>query len=106
MEHFNKLTASEAELLAMLMEECGEVVQACGKILRHGYESHHPFDRSMGSNRQQLAKELRDVEAIASMLRSSGAFGGTTTEPIGAVVHKKMRFTHHQPTPTQETSHD
>lgn len=89
MEHFSKLTASEAELLAMLMEECGEVVQACGKILRHGYESHHPFDKSMGSNRQQLAKELRDVEAIASMLRSSGALGGTVTEPIGAVVHKK-----------------
>lgn len=34
--HFNNLTPGEAERLAMLAEECGEVIQAVGKILRHG----------------------------------------------------------------------
>ena len=33
---FNGLTPAEAERLALLMEECGEVVQIIGKVLRHG----------------------------------------------------------------------
>jgi hypothetical protein len=37
---FNQLTDAEAERLALLAEECGEVVQVIGKILRHGYESY------------------------------------------------------------------
>ena len=35
--HFNKLTPAQAERLAILIEECGEVIQAATKILRHGY---------------------------------------------------------------------
>lgn len=38
-QHFNQLKPSEAERLACLIEECGEVIQAAGKILRHGYKS-------------------------------------------------------------------
>lgn len=30
---------TEAERLVVLMEECGEVIQACSKILRHGWKS-------------------------------------------------------------------
>ena len=37
--HFNGLSESEQERLSILIEECGEVVQAACKILRHGYES-------------------------------------------------------------------
>lgn len=44
-EHFNGLTPAEAERLAMLSEECGEVIQIIGKILRHGYDSYHPDDQ-------------------------------------------------------------
>ena len=36
---FNKLSAAEAERLALLLEELGEAQQAIGKILRHGYEN-------------------------------------------------------------------
>ena len=35
-DHFNNLTPGEAERLAILAEECGEVIQIIGKILRHG----------------------------------------------------------------------
>ena len=37
MNNFNQLTPAETERLAILAEECGEVIQAVGKILRHGY---------------------------------------------------------------------
>lgn len=61
MEHFNKLAPAEAERIAILMEECGEVIQACGKILRHGYESYNPFSAIRTTNREELAEELGDL---------------------------------------------
>jgi len=59
MEHFNKLSPSEAERLAILLEEMGEAQQAIGKILRHGYESTHPDGGE--TNREMLERELGDV---------------------------------------------
>ena len=59
MNHFNKLTPSEQERLACLLEELGEVQQAIGKILRHGYESSHP--ETLEDNRTSLERELGDV---------------------------------------------
>ena len=60
-EHFNKLTPAEAERLALLMEECGEVVQIVGKIFRHGAHSHHPDKPDGPSNIEHLMKEIGDV---------------------------------------------
>lgn len=62
---FNKLTPAEAERLFILSEECGEVVQAIGKILRHGYESKY----SNGiTNREQLEIEIADVTLMIEFL--------------------------------------
>ena len=58
-EHFNGLSPAEAERLALLVEECGEVIQAVTKILRHGYESCHPV--SGVNNRAALERELGDL---------------------------------------------
>ena len=57
--HFNRLTPAEAERLAVLAEGCGEVIQAVGKILRHGYESSHPDGGP--TNRRTLEREIGDV---------------------------------------------
>jgi hypothetical protein len=65
-EHFNKLTPAQAERLALLAEECGEVIQVVGKILRHGFDSTHP--EGGRTNRQWLEKELGDVEFAKSLL--------------------------------------
>lgn len=71
------LTDAERELLALLMEECGEVVQVIGKILRHGYDSCNPLDPESPSNRELLERELGDVGAAQLMLEESGALGWT-----------------------------
>lgn len=59
-KHFNRLTPGEAERLAILAEECGEVIKVIGKVLRHGYESHNP-DAPGETNRQMLERECGHV---------------------------------------------
>ena len=68
--HFNGLTEGEAERLAILIEECGEVVQVIGKILRHGLRSRHP--KTDAANRDLLVMELGHVKAAISMLIEAG----------------------------------
>lgn len=70
-KHFNGLNEAEHERLSILMEECGEVVQIVGKILRHGYESYNPYDKDKVTNRELLMKELGDVENAKNMLTLS-----------------------------------
>jgi len=62
LEHFNRLTPTEAELLAWLIEEAGEVIQAVGKIQRHGFES-KGYD-----NRGKLATELGQLKLVINTL--------------------------------------
>ena len=67
-DNFNNLTPAETERLAILMEECAEVQQIIGKILRHGYESHNPFDEEKKTNRELLEIELGDIECICRLM--------------------------------------
>lgn len=70
--HFNGLTPAEAERLALALEELGEMQQAIGKILRHGYESYNPFDPSKQTNRQALEREVGDVYTSIYLLFQAG----------------------------------
>jgi NTP pyrophosphatase (non-canonical NTP hydrolase) len=65
--HFNRLTPEQAEALAILAEECGEVVQVIGKIQRHGLESRNPNDPCARINQALLIKELGDVLAAVDI---------------------------------------
>lgn len=102
MEHFNKLTPAEAERLALLAEECGEVVQAVGKILRHGYASRHPDGGD--SNRQLLQRELGDVAAAVKLMHLRGDVADATISGYRDLkLQKVKRYLHHQDTAnTQE----
>lgn len=64
----NKLSPAETERLALLMEECAEVQQIIGKILRHGYDSSSPL-KPEDDNRLLLHKELGDVQAAIQIMR-------------------------------------
>lgn len=89
------LTPAEAERLAMLAEECGEVIQAVGKILRHGYESRHP--EGVIENRVALARELGDVMAIMELMDEAGdVFKVDTDKYMDIKLLKIHRYTHHQ----------
>lgn len=63
-EHYNGLTPAEAERLAWLAEECGEVIQAVTKILRHGYNSYDPTKPNHKGNRADLVREIGDLQKV------------------------------------------
>lgn len=92
-KHFNKLSPAEAERLALLLEELGEAQQAVGKILRHGYES--GWDGS--NNRQDLTKELGDVEYAVALMRHARDLDGETAPWVSDKAECCPRFLHHQP---------
>lgn len=94
MGNVNKLTAAEAERLAMLAEECGEVVQVIGKILRHGYESFHPAD-PLVSNRMMLQNELADLAAVVQMLDNAQDIE-SDSDALDEALTRKMRYAHYQ----------
>ena len=65
-------------LYVKLMEECGEVVQACSKVLkrgRHGVES------------ENLSEEIGDVLGVIRLLQSKDAL-----DPV--VVGNKLKQTY------------
>ncbi len=90
----NGLTPAQAERLAMLAEECGEVVQVIGKILRHGYDSRHP--NGGPTNKELLAAELRDVDAVVRAMGRYEMRDFSMKDEVGMAWDKKRRFAHHQ----------
>lgn len=105
MNHFNDLSPKQAELLAMLAEEAGEVVQVVGKILRHGLDSYHPDDPQT-TNAVLLRKELTDLAAICAAMSSTGMIGPITSKDTSDAWNKKLRYAHHQNCDTKTTCGD
>lgn len=94
---FNELDNAEAERLALLMEECGEVIQVIGKILRHGYESYHP-ENPTESNRRLLHNELGDVwHAVARMIAGGDLVRSLIEEAAEGKAERVGQYLHHQP---------
>lgn len=92
---FNDLTVGEAERLALLLEEAGEVVQAVGKILRHGYESTHPDGGP--TNRESLEREIGDMAAAISMMTERRDLNKAFIRQCqGEKAKKVQKFLHHQ----------
>lgn len=92
MGHFNGLTPAEAERLAMLAEEAGEIIQAVGKILRHGYSSYHPDDPEGPDNRDRLQREVDDLITVSKIM----VLGRDITLGKTSDITRKLRYTHHQ----------
>ena len=93
MNGYKTLSAAESERLALLIEECGEVIQAATKVLRHGYESFHPEDPTT-SNRDLLTNELADLFAVYEMMDAD--FARIDASAQESAFAKKMRYCHHQ----------
>jgi NTP pyrophosphatase (non-canonical NTP hydrolase)/ribosomal protein S27E len=65
------LTMAQRERLAWLAEECGEVVQAVGKVLRHGFQDTGPNGTTY-DNRVALEEEAGHVLAVIDTLAMNG----------------------------------
>ena len=67
-------------LYVKLMEECGEVVRACSKVLKRGRG---------GVEEQQLAEEIGDVLAVIDLLRRKGAIDMRVVERKREATYEK-----------------
>jgi len=96
--HFNGLTPREAERLALLAEECAEVIQVIMKIKRHGFESHNPFDEDQITNRELLQKELGHLDvATTFMIRAEDIDPEKIMEATIVKQGSIGKYLHHQP---------
>lgn len=97
---FNKLTPAEAERLDYLTEELGEVLQAIGKIKRHGYESFNPDNPNHQGNRFDLERELTDVLKAIWLLYTNKDINTLDTRKDLYFLFKnediKNKYFHHQ----------
>lgn len=64
---FNKLSDGEEEVFFVMSEECGEIVRAVGKILRHGLYSCHPSLPAI-NNYQQFLSEVGDFMCMVEYM--------------------------------------
>ena len=64
------------EKLVLLIEECGEVIQAATKCLRFGWDRDHP---GYGCNKIVLAEEIGDLLGVIDSL------------PLNAEVERRHR---------------
>jgi NTP pyrophosphatase (non-canonical NTP hydrolase) len=92
----NGLTPAETERLALLAEEAGELVQACMKVLRHGYGSRWP-EGSDVDNRYTLSEEAGHVRTAINLMTRAGDLDGD--DVWNAQETKRVnigRWLHHQ----------
>jgi NTP pyrophosphatase (non-canonical NTP hydrolase) len=61
-----RVSLTRDELLVLLIEECGEVIQAATKCLRFGFDVDH--GTGYGNNRDALAKEMGELTAVRDEL--------------------------------------
>jgi len=85
MTFFNELTPEQLERLALLLEELGEAQHIIGKIIRHGYDSHHP-DNPKITNRMMLEEEIGHVQNAVGMLTE-----GCDLDNKAIIIHKKAK---------------
>lgn len=95
------LTEAQRERLEMLAEEAAEVVQACTKILRHGYGNYHPDQEDVHplqreTNRDNLAKELMDLWTVYERMALAGDMDKINFYDTKKIWQKKLKWTRHQ----------
>lgn len=69
---FPGLSPAEIERLVILAQQCGEVVQACATIMRHGYESCSPLDERCKPNRIMLERKVGGLRGVVDLMTQRG----------------------------------
>lgn len=67
MDKGNLRKKTPEELLILLMEECGEVIQESSKIIRFGWDERWP--RGAPTNQEKLYLEVNQVIQIIEVIR-------------------------------------
>lgn len=77
-DELSNLKPHQLEALALLAEECAEVCAVVGKAIRHGLWSTNPDDPDGPNNRDMIAVEAGQVQAIIGMAIQLGVIDRDT----------------------------
>lgn len=77
--HIGFESKTKEQALAHIIEECGEVIMAFGKLHRFGENSYSPSDPSKQTNKEWLQKELIDLYGALDLYLLWGAPNGQDT---------------------------
>ncbi len=72
--------------LSKLMEECGELTQACSKVMIYGEDSRHPDTDEL--NEDRMVQEMADVLAAISVVSESYALD---SHKIADLIPEKVK---------------
>jgi len=88
----NNLTDAQYERLAKLLEECAEVVQICGKVIRFGYES----ENGGRTCTDRLEEEIGDIFLSVRLMAEAGdiTLPNTTVRNESKIEKINRNFTH------------
>lgn len=89
---YNNLTPGQLERLAYLAEECAEVIQIVGKIIRHGYYSSNPDALTSKNNQLLLQDELMNVLQAMTRMKNND----DVHIPIKETSYYNNQYWHHQ----------
>ena len=92
MTHVNDLSNEQLEALAILAEECGEVIQIVGKILRHGLDSNWHDDPT---NRELLEQEIGDMLLAAGIVTIKMLNEQSIKDRMDSKPEKLRKFLHY-----------
>jgi hypothetical protein len=102
-DHFNQLLPAQVEALALLMEECAEVQQVIGKILRHGLYSYHPDGGP--PNQVLLIDECGDILAALEVAKRVGLLSADRLRVArDGKLQRVGRYLHHISLSDEESS--
>lgn len=76
-----KFLTREDELLTILMEECGEVTQACSKVIRFGSDQ----------NYENLQKEIGDLMCMLELMSEDGLIDWPTVTVSSLEKRNKLK---------------
>ena len=79
----------EQYLIQKLQEECAEIILIASKYNLFGPESHHPNNPELGTNRENLGREIMDLMAVVYMLGDEGLLTPKTPEEAEDSINRK-----------------
>jgi hypothetical protein len=93
---FNNKQLAQMERLAMVSEECAEVIQIKEKIMRHGLNSYNPFDPNKVTNHVLFRNEILDLVAMIQILQEHKDIDLIQQWELNQIKRNKYKYTHHQ----------
>ena len=91
----NSLNEAQVERLVIMQEAAAEVIHACSKILRYGYDSYHPSTKM--TNSDALHAELADFVWLFNKFAAEGEISKERVhQMLEAKARLKKAYTKHQ----------